>query len=125
MDDAREYLYNLSYKLGSIAMEYLSDKDGEKMREAIDALEQTKWIPCSERLPEGRMYCLITVEITPYGCSPSYEVQTSWFDGRNFIYKTYIDDCIVAKRGVIAWMPQPGPYKEESEEVETQLIHPL
>ena len=83
---------------------------------AIKALEQTRWIPVSERLPEERMYCLITVEITPYGCSPSYEVQTSWFDGRNFIHNTYIDDHIVAKRSVIAWMPLPEPYKAESEE---------
>lgn len=77
---------------------------------------KAKWIPCSERLPEDRMYCLITVEITPYGCSPSYEVQTSWFDGRNFIYETYIDDHIVAKRGVVAWQPLPEAYKAESED---------
>lgn len=83
---------------------------------AIKALGQTRWIPISERLPEEHMYCLITVEITPYDCSSSYEVQTSWFDGRNFIYNTYIDDHIVAKRSVIAWMPLPEPYKAESED---------
>ena len=40
IEEAREFLINISYKLGSIAVEYLTEKDGEKMREAIKALEQ-------------------------------------------------------------------------------------
>ena len=73
-----------------------------------------RWIPCSERLPEGRMYCLITVEITPYNSNACYEVRASWFDGRNFADKIYIDN-IVAKRNVIAWMPLPERYKESED----------
>lgn len=37
-EEAKEYLYKISYDIGSTAMEYLSDKDGIKMREAIDIL---------------------------------------------------------------------------------------
>lgn len=37
-EEAKEYLYKISYDIGSTAMEYLSDKDGIKMREAIDTL---------------------------------------------------------------------------------------
>jgi len=39
-EEAKEYLYKISYDLGSTAMEYLSDKDGMKMREAVDILYQ-------------------------------------------------------------------------------------
>jgi len=38
--EAREFLTDISYKLGNMSVEYLSEKDGEKMREAIKALEQ-------------------------------------------------------------------------------------
>lgn len=71
-EEAREFLINISYKLGNMSVEYLSEKDGEKMREAIKALDQEpvidnteqcmkamkatdrlqRWIPVSERLPE-------------------------------------------------------------------------
>ena len=39
-EEAEYFLRGISYKLGNIAVEYLSEKDGEKMREAIKALEQ-------------------------------------------------------------------------------------
>lgn len=44
-EEAKEYLINISYKLGSMAIEYLTEKDGEKMREAIYALELE---PCDD-----------------------------------------------------------------------------
>jgi hypothetical protein len=39
-ENAKEYLINISYKLGTMGIEYLTEKDGEKMRDAIHALEQ-------------------------------------------------------------------------------------
>jgi hypothetical protein len=39
-EEAREFLINISYKLGNMSVEYLSEKDGEKMRDAISVLEQ-------------------------------------------------------------------------------------
>ena len=39
-EEAREFLIDISYKFGNMSVEYLSEKDGEKMREAIKALEQ-------------------------------------------------------------------------------------
>lgn len=38
-EEAKEYLIDLSYKLGTTAIEELTLKDGEKMRKAIEALE--------------------------------------------------------------------------------------
>ena len=37
-DEATEYLIDISYKFGNISVEYLTEKDGEKMREAINVL---------------------------------------------------------------------------------------
>lgn len=39
-EEARAFLTNISYNLGTVDIEYLSVKDGEKMRDAIKALEQ-------------------------------------------------------------------------------------
>ena len=39
-EEAKEFLIAISYKLGNMSIEYLTEKDGEKMREAIKALEQ-------------------------------------------------------------------------------------
>lgn len=38
--EAKEFLIGISYSLGNMSVEYLSEKDGEKMREAIEVLEQ-------------------------------------------------------------------------------------
>lgn len=47
-EQAIEILTKISYALGTMAVEYLSEKDGEKMREAINVLEQEPFInkPC-------------------------------------------------------------------------------
>ena len=37
-EEAKEYLIDLSYKLGTTAVEYLTYKDGEKIRKAIEVL---------------------------------------------------------------------------------------
>ena len=37
--EALEKLYDLSWMVGSTAMEYLTDKDGEKIREYIGVIE--------------------------------------------------------------------------------------
>lgn len=37
-NEAYNFLYNLSWEIGTMAMEYLSDKDGEKIREAVNVL---------------------------------------------------------------------------------------
>lgn len=47
-EETIEFLTKISYVLGTMAVEYLSEKDGEKMREAIKVLEQEPFInkPC-------------------------------------------------------------------------------
>lgn len=38
-EEAKKYLIDLSYKLGTIAVEHLTCEDGDKMRKAIEVLE--------------------------------------------------------------------------------------
>lgn len=44
-EEAKIFLITISYKLGTMAVEYLTEKDGEKMREAIETLYQE---PCED-----------------------------------------------------------------------------
>ena len=72
---------------------------------------KTRWIPCSERLPEDGVYVLgqsklggINIyqknkEIRPTGICGGWFADDTWYS-TNFI---------------IAWMPLPTPYKAESE----------
>ena len=46
-EEAKKYLIDISYALGNMSVEYLTEKDGEKMREAIETLEQE---PCEDAI---------------------------------------------------------------------------
>lgn len=61
------------------------------------ALEQTRWIPVSERLPEDGKYLICTYD--GYIATIMYDRSMGWLLNYN----------------IIAWMPLPEPYKGESE----------
>ena len=69
---------------------------------AIQALEQTRWIPVSERLPEGLMVKTLVSCEDDNGLPISTMV--ALYDAFS---KTW--DC---EYKVIAWMPLPESYKE-------------
>ena len=90
----------------------------------IKALEQTRWIPCSERLPEVMdgtngecsddvLICVadderITISTGFYGYYPESITQQGW-------WCVWAYGCcqLDSKYKVLAWMPQPKPYKAE------------
>lgn len=107
----------------------------EALETAIKVLEQTRWIPVSERLPED----LVPVNITWVNHEPepyyhdikdrNFEATGIHYRGQWYWYSTTcadylgeygsndtdrVDDAIE----IVAWMPLPEPYKAESEDAE-------
>ena len=80
---------------------------GKTLREWIDAVKQTRWIPVSERLPEDSGNYLIAIADSNYTNGQYYNI--SWFYPSN-------EEWSYRNAAVIAWMPLPKPYKAESEE---------
>ena len=78
---------------------------------AIKILEQTRWIPVSERLPEknGRYLAYIIDKYNKLRCIMTCKYYADGY------WKWYPDgECL--SDDVVAWMPLPEEYKAESEE---------
>ncbi len=75
------------------------DEVNEACRMGMEALERTRWIPCSERLPEHSARCLCY-------CNEKVSVLKYWRTQQEFQYGG-------RKRNVTHWMPLPELPKEE------------
>lgn len=82
----------------------------QAMDTVVEAVDCTRWIPVSERLPEGIDACNYIASIENYGVDIATYVPSvkEWF-------------CLGVPCKVIAWKPMPEPYhvtgsgkKEES-----------
>ena len=110
-DDRIEHCINCPYYGCNKIDEQISIcKSSEAHKMAIKALEQTTWIPCSERLPEADGQYLITVKYKPEAdYEYIYAEHGEWTDGKwdmfCFAHCGEVED-------IIAWMPLPEPYKE-------------
>ncbi|MBR6289328.1 MAG: DUF551 domain-containing protein [Acholeplasmatales bacterium] len=106
-EEAKAFLNNISYDLGTVGIENLTVKDGEKMRDAIEILAQEpRWIFVSERLPEDHKDVLVylssdRISIGRYNSHklPFCNDPIGW----GYLYGlSFID---FEKEEVIAWMP--------------------
>lgn len=89
-------------------------KSRKSHKMAIKASEQTRWIPCSEKLPTEND----TYEVTLRGISElegTTEIAYAKWLNNDWLYHN-VDDWQYKK--VTAWKTRTQPYKPESEEVE-------
>lgn len=112
---------------------YTADEEYEAYQRAIDAIEQTTWIPVSERLPRenGWYQCTVVLNDLPRTMELFYK-NGKWLDNRRInMFDTYdihgygntkekhklsYQELISEfewTENVIAWMPLPEPYKGE------------
>lgn len=83
------------------------DEDIKAFDMAIEALEQTRWIPVSERLPKEHKEVIVT------------DIETSDTYISRYIGNGYWEcDNGVFKNRIISWQPKPKPYKVEPQESE-------
>ena len=80
---------------------------GTAIDEAIKALEQTKWIPTSEKLPED--YIHVLCQFTLGGMGECYLAHGLFH---------IVGGVRLSHDEIIAWMSLPQPYKAESEDEE-------
>lgn len=140
-EEAYRFLVNISYKFGNMDIEYLTEKDGDKMREAVDictqeAFEEGKhdgylhakadrWIPVSEDLPKEYGTYLITLEngdVCKCGFNPDF-IDEEHENGAFTYYHEYFDPATLGlidgeeeAVDAIAWMPFK-PYEPQKREM--------
>lgn len=96
------------------------------VRKAFDALEESKWIPCSKRMPEEHEW----IGTKRFGTTISDEVYVTFEapDGQRFADHISFQNGKLSRsdehrmkvvfKGAkpIAWMPLPEPYQEGEQE---------
>jgi hypothetical protein len=86
-------------------------------RLVLDLLEQTEWIPVSERLPKSSGVYIVSRWFSD-GEERAILVDANYYDGNGYWYNdnriNWGRDLVTNR--IVAWMPLPEPYKAESEE---------
>lgn len=80
----------------------------KKKKAEVEALKQTQWIPCEERLPQTNVSLIYCTET---GCVG--EGRYEGYNGIHRIWKMYAVCGTHWDDEVLAWMPLPEPWKGE------------
>lgn len=82
------------------------------IRSAIEELEERRWIPVTERLPEDEVDVLIYT--TDKKINKAYRRHKSWVENQMewLVFETLGYGYIYDDDKVLAWMPLPEPYEE-------------
>lgn len=124
IDEAiKRYVDNADYERthGNL-QRYLEFKRLEKwLKELKQLREQTKWIPCSERLPEEYGEFLVTMTEKAKAEDLGFDIDETYirkmrYNSNGWKLPRHIPSWIneAVKDEVLAWMPLPKPYKAES-----------
>lgn len=126
--DVAEKLYGALCKLKDYENTDLSPEEVERvndfsksqtsrlMKELQEEREKYRWIPVTEQLPEPETYVLVSFSnfsLPIIGRYAENEEGGAWFAGDE-------DEPLVSQDMFVnAWMPLPEPYREETEDEET------
>lgn len=91
---------------------------------AIELLEQTRWIPVSERLPESGGIYIVSRWFSD-GEESAILTDTNYYDGCGEWYndnRINWDRKLVTNK-IVAWMSLPEPYKGKNESEECRGCH--
>ena len=84
-----------------------SKETQEAITMAVKALEQCRWIPCSERLPDKKGYYLVTRK------NPKGHVTRVRFNPEQVERGVYNSPWGNGDCDILAWMPLPDAYEED------------
>lgn len=109
----KRYLDNAEYERthgnlqGCLEFKQLADW----LKELKQLREQTRWIPCSERLPEIHQDVILSLRNLDIEIGFRSETEP-------YFYCHGADGCYIEPQNVLAWMPLPEPYKAEGSDKE-------
>lgn len=100
LDDAADAIDELDTLLDGVSA------DNDALCETIERMKKPRWIPVTERLPEGDGNYLVVL------CGNSHE---AYYGSRSHIWLDPGKEWVNWTRFVTHWMPLPAPPKEETE----------
>ena len=84
-------------------------------------MEQMRWIPVTERLPETYEDILLSFEAFSFTAVGRYEKDN---EGGTFYFADIEASCMTLGYHVNAWMPMPKPYREDEADDESTILPP-